>query len=128
MTESDIIAAIATAPGRGGIGVVRVSGPRLEPFMRPAMLRPTADQEVGIGADAAVGQVIVGKDDQNIRPGVLEALADGLVAARENLPVFRRRLVEETHLGGCMRHTRGKHDFRHPIAPLTFDPVSGAHE
>jgi tRNA modification GTPase len=33
MTESDIIAAIATAPGRGGIGVVRVSGPRLEPFI-----------------------------------------------------------------------------------------------
>jgi len=30
MTESDIIAAIATAPGRGGIGVVRVSGPRLD--------------------------------------------------------------------------------------------------
>lgn len=29
MTESDIIAAISTAPGRAGIGVVRVSGPRL---------------------------------------------------------------------------------------------------
>lgn len=29
---SDIIAAIATAPGRGGIGVVRVSGPDLTPF------------------------------------------------------------------------------------------------
>lgn len=27
--ERDVIAAIATAPGRGGIGVVRVSGPRL---------------------------------------------------------------------------------------------------
>jgi tRNA modification GTPase len=33
MTESDIIAAIATAPGRGGIGVVRVSGPRLDAFI-----------------------------------------------------------------------------------------------
>ena len=29
MTDDDIIAAIATAPGRGGIGVVRVSGPSL---------------------------------------------------------------------------------------------------
>lgn len=29
MTESDIIAAISTAPGRGGIGVVRISGPSL---------------------------------------------------------------------------------------------------
>jgi len=29
MTRADIIAAVATAPGRGGIGVVRVSGPEL---------------------------------------------------------------------------------------------------
>ena len=29
---SDVIAAVATAPGRGGIGVVRVSGPRLIQF------------------------------------------------------------------------------------------------
>jgi tRNA modification GTPase len=33
MTESDIIAAISTAPGRAGIGVVRVSGPRLGPLI-----------------------------------------------------------------------------------------------
>lgn len=33
MTESDIIAAISTAPGRAGIGVVRISGPRLDEFM-----------------------------------------------------------------------------------------------
>lgn len=33
MIGSDIIAAISTAPGRGGIGVVRVSGPRLEPLI-----------------------------------------------------------------------------------------------
>lgn len=30
--DSDIIAAVATAPGRGGIGVVRVSGPQLAPL------------------------------------------------------------------------------------------------
>lgn len=30
--HSDVIAAIATAPGRGGIGVVRVSGPQLRQF------------------------------------------------------------------------------------------------
>ncbi|MEZ5613405.1 MAG: tRNA uridine-5-carboxymethylaminomethyl(34) synthesis GTPase MnmE [Rhodocyclaceae bacterium] len=30
----DLIAAVATAPGRGGIGVVRVSGPSLFPFAR----------------------------------------------------------------------------------------------
>ncbi len=31
--KTDVIAAIATAPGRGGIGVVRVSGPDLSPFI-----------------------------------------------------------------------------------------------
>lgn len=34
MAVSDIIAAIATAPGRGGIGVVRVSGPQLTKLVR----------------------------------------------------------------------------------------------
>jgi tRNA modification GTPase len=33
MIGSDIIAAISTAPGRGGIGVVRISGPRLDPLI-----------------------------------------------------------------------------------------------
>lgn len=33
MIGSDIIAAISTAPGRGGIGVVRVSGPQLDPLI-----------------------------------------------------------------------------------------------
>jgi tRNA modification GTPase len=40
MTESDIIAAIATAPGRGGIGVVRVSGPRLDTFITALIGEP----------------------------------------------------------------------------------------
>ena len=40
MTESDIIAAISTAPGRGGIGVVRVSAPRLEAFIAGILHKP----------------------------------------------------------------------------------------
>jgi tRNA modification GTPase len=31
---NDVIAAVATAPGRGGIGVVRVSGPGLQPMLQ----------------------------------------------------------------------------------------------
>ena len=33
--QSDPIAAIATAPGRGGIGVVRLSGGELEAYIQP---------------------------------------------------------------------------------------------
>jgi tRNA modification GTPase len=41
MAAADIIAAVATAPGRGGIGVVRVSGPDLGPLARALLgLRP----------------------------------------------------------------------------------------
>lgn len=40
MASADTIAAIATAPGRGGIGVVRISGPDLQPFAQ-AMLGKT---------------------------------------------------------------------------------------
>jgi len=37
--DGDVIAAIATAPGRGGIGVVRVSGSDLKPFLDVVSLR-----------------------------------------------------------------------------------------
>ncbi|HEX9684755.1 MAG TPA: tRNA uridine-5-carboxymethylaminomethyl(34) synthesis GTPase MnmE [Burkholderiales bacterium] len=40
MTGSDIIAAISTAPGKGGIGVVRVAGPRLEALMSGIVRTP----------------------------------------------------------------------------------------
>ncbi|AUL48952.1 tRNA uridine(34) 5-carboxymethylaminomethyl synthesis GTPase MnmE [Bordetella trematum] len=39
MSASLPIAAIATAPGRGGIGVVRVSGPRLDAYIRDLLGR-----------------------------------------------------------------------------------------
>jgi len=41
---SDIIAAVSTAPGRGGIGVVRISGPHLENLLRGIVSRPLAPQ------------------------------------------------------------------------------------
>lgn len=43
MIQRDIIAAIATAPGRGGIGIIRISGPSLAALaagLTPRQLRP----------------------------------------------------------------------------------------
>lgn len=40
MIDDDLIAAIATAPGRGGIGVVRISGPRLAPLIVALVSKP----------------------------------------------------------------------------------------
>jgi tRNA modification GTPase len=39
-TECHIIAAISTAPGRGGIGVVRISGPRIAALMAGIVAKP----------------------------------------------------------------------------------------
>jgi len=50
MTESDIIAAIATAPGRGGIGVVRVSGPRLDVFITALIGKPLSPRRATLSA------------------------------------------------------------------------------
>ncbi|OGA23127.1 MAG: tRNA uridine-5-carboxymethylaminomethyl(34) synthesis GTPase MnmE [Betaproteobacteria bacterium RIFCSPLOWO2_02_FULL_67_26] len=45
MIDRDTIAAIATAAGRSGIGVVRVSGQRLEPMVRAIIGRPPAPRQ-----------------------------------------------------------------------------------
>jgi tRNA modification GTPase len=50
MTESDIIAAIATAPGRGGIGVVRVSGPQLDAFITGLIGKPLTPRRATLTA------------------------------------------------------------------------------
>jgi len=45
MTDKDTIAAIATAAGRSGIGVVRISGPRLERIINAIVGRPLVPRQ-----------------------------------------------------------------------------------
>jgi len=47
--NTDSIAAIATAPGRGGIGVVRVSGSNLKPWFRPLFGRDIEPRVASLG-------------------------------------------------------------------------------
>jgi tRNA modification GTPase len=54
MHLDDTIVAIATPPGRGGIGVVRLSGPDAVKIVRP-MLRLARDHELGVPNAPAVG-------------------------------------------------------------------------
>lgn len=63
MSRSDIIAAIATAPGRAGIGIIRVSGPRLDELAETLLgRRPKARH--------AVLSDFLGKDKQVIDCGI----------------------------------------------------------
>lgn len=59
MRDSDTIAAIATAAGRGGIGVVRVSGPRLDSLIKSIIGRPLPPRQAVFSEFAdARGEVI----------------------------------------------------------------------
>jgi tRNA modification GTPase len=59
MTDRDTIAAIATAAGRSGIGVVRVSGPRLASLIDDIIGRPLAPRRAVLAEfRAARGEVI----------------------------------------------------------------------
>ena len=59
MTEQDTIAAIATAAGRSGIGVVRISGPRLESLIDGIIGRSLAPRQATlVEFRAARGEVI----------------------------------------------------------------------
>lgn len=59
MGDKDTIAAIATAAGRGGIGVVRVSGPRLESLIENIIGRPLPPRQAVLSEFAdARGEVI----------------------------------------------------------------------
>ena len=53
MTSQDTIAAIATAPGQGGVGIVRISGPEAEPVLsrvfRPAKVAPLVSHMLTYG-------------------------------------------------------------------------------
>ena len=44
--REDTIAAIATAPGLGGIGIIRISGPETEKIMK-AVFRPAGSSDSG---------------------------------------------------------------------------------
>ena len=73
--RDDTIAAIATAPGRGGIGIIRLSGPDAERIGRVA--RPE------LGVHRSTG------DQQRIRPALDQGVEREGVATRA---VVRRRV------------------------------------
>ena len=59
MRRSDIIAAVATAPGRAGIGIVRVSGPGLEPLARELVARKLPPRQAVLANFLASDQTVI---------------------------------------------------------------------
>jgi tRNA modification GTPase len=78
----DTIVAIATPPGRGGIGVVRLAGPESRAIALP-MLRLKHDLEPG---HAVFGELIepAGDQSRHLRPGDVEGTAMLIESDRKN--------------------------------------------
>ena len=61
MSRSDIIAAIATAPGRGGIGIVRISGAGLMAFASGLVARPVPPRQATLVDFLGPNQEVIDK-------------------------------------------------------------------
>ena len=59
MRRSDIIAAVATAPGRAGIGIVRISGPHLEALTRGVVARQLPPRQAVLSNFLALDQEVI---------------------------------------------------------------------
>lgn len=57
--RTDIIAAIATAPGRAGIGIIRVSGPRLDEFAGALVGRPLTPRRAVLAEFLAADKQVI---------------------------------------------------------------------
>src|SRR5436189_4680992 len=69
--QNDTIAAIATPPGYGGIGVIRVSGPEAFALVLPLVRRPGGNTDLPPSHLLAYGHIVV--------PGTQEILDETLV-------------------------------------------------
>ena len=101
----DTIAAIATAPGTGAIGVVRVSGPQALPIAA-ALFRPLGDEDVASlsGGRFAVGTVV--DDDEFLDQGVLLVFRAPASATGQDvveLQVHGGPALLSAVLGACLR-------------------------
>lgn len=91
--QNDTIAAIATPPGTGGIGVIRVSGPEAFNLVLPLFRRPGGHTELPRSHMLTYGQIV--------NPGTQEILDEVLVAfMRAPRTYTREDVVEISGHGG----------------------------
>jgi len=118
--RSDTIVAIATPPGRGGIGVVRLSGPRSR-AIAGRMFRPAGGDGLRLEDDGrAIFGRVVGRDGTAIDHGYLVVFHPprsftGEVTAEiwtHGSPAALRRLVQEAVGCGARPATPGEYTLR----------------
>ena len=110
--------------GRALHGVVLAADPRLEPFEWTAMLGGHADQEVRIGADAAVGEVIVGEHDQDIGLGRGDRAGEIAIGGGDDVLDVGGCGFEQADQARRMRRAGREHDLCHFCSPVAFQSWS----
>ncbi len=93
--SGDTIAAISTAPGAGGIAIVRLSGPRAEELLR-AVFRPASERADLSGRRLTYGAAVDGRGE------VLDEVMAVLLRAPRT---YTRENMAEVHChgGGALR-------------------------
>ena len=87
--RNDTIAAIATPPGYGGIGVIRVSGPEAFAFVLPLVRRPAGNTDLPPSHLLTYGHIVV--------PGTQEILDETLVTFMQAPHTYTREDIVEIH-------------------------------
>jgi hypothetical protein len=105
-------------------GVIAAADPRLEPLVRAAVLGRHADEEIGAGPDAAVGDVVVGEDDEHVGPRCRELAREPGEALPHDLLRARRCLLDQADDGRRVGDAGGVDDLSHAgNLAKTVDPV-----
>src|SRR5437588_4145634 len=87
--RNDTIAAIATPPGYGGIGVIRVSGPEAFALVLPLVRRPGRNTDLPPSHLLTYGHIVV--------PGTQEILDETLVTFMQAPHTYTREDIVEIH-------------------------------
>src|SRR2546421_5793663 len=87
--RNDTIAAIATPPGYGGIGVIRVSGPEAFALVLPLVRRPAGNTDLPPSHLLTYGHIVV--------PGTQEILDETLVTFMQTPHTYTREDIVEIH-------------------------------
>ena len=82
------------------------------------MLRGHADQEIGIGADPAVRQMIVGEHDQHVGLRPRHSVGEIAVGCGDDVLDVGGRRLEQADQPRRMRRAGSEHDLRHDILPI----------
>src|SRR5437660_6790845 len=85
--QNDTIAAIATPPGYGGIGVIRVSGPEAFSLVLPLLQRPAGNTDLPPSHQLTYGHIVA--------PDTHEILDETLVAFMRAPHTYTREDVVE---------------------------------